>query len=157
RRLETRRRAEGQREISASLLSASPRLSSPSPLLSLPPSPHRVIASSPSRLIAQSPHRPAPSPPVHPPPSYAIHSATDDQTTEGVALTKIDRVLAALRGEPVDRLPFSFWYHFGLQHRPGKVHAEAELDFYRFYQPDFLKVMSDYPYPLPKGLDVVDT
>src|SRR5262249_20993759 len=83
--------------------------------------------------------------------------ASDEQTTEVVALTKIERVLAAIRGDKVDRPPFSFWYHFGLQHRPGKVHAEAEIDFYRFYQPDFLKVMSDYPYPLPDGLQVVTT
>jgi uroporphyrinogen decarboxylase len=57
----------------------------------------------------------------------------------------------------VDRPPFSFWYHFGLQHLPGTRHAETEIDFYRAYDLDFLKVMSDYPYPLPQGLDAVLT
>ena len=72
-------------------------------------------------------------------------------------LDKIERVIAALKGEEVDRPPFSFWYHFGLQHRPGKDHARAEVDFYRAYDLDFLKVMSDYPYPLPPGLEALET
>jgi uroporphyrinogen decarboxylase len=65
--------------------------------------------------------------------------------------------MRALKGEEVDRPPFSFWYHFGLQHMPGRKHAEAEIDFYRAYDLDFLKVMNDYPYPLPCGLDAVET
>lgn len=65
--------------------------------------------------------------------------------------------MSALRGEEVDRPPFSFWYHFGLQHMPGAKHAEAEIDFYRAYDLDFLKVMSDYPYPLPGGLEEIKT
>jgi uroporphyrinogen decarboxylase len=73
------------------------------------------------------------------------------------ALNKIERVKAALLGEEVDRPPFSFWYHFGLQHMPSKRHAEAEIDFYQAYDLDFLKVMSDYPYPLPTGLQAVET
>jgi len=72
-------------------------------------------------------------------------------------LTKIERVTRALKGEVVDRPPFSFWYHFGLQHMPGGKHAEAEIDFYRAYDLDFLKVMNDYPYPLPLGLDALVT
>jgi uroporphyrinogen decarboxylase len=72
-------------------------------------------------------------------------------------LNKIERVTSALRGDEVDRPPFSFWYHFGLQHMAGRKHAEAELDFYRAYDLDFLKVMSDFPYPLPDGLEAVET
>lgn len=40
---------------------------------------------------------------------------------------------------------------------PGRKHAEAEIDFYRAYDLDFLKVMSDYPYPLPRGLEAIET
>jgi uroporphyrinogen decarboxylase len=65
--------------------------------------------------------------------------------------------MQALKGEEVDRPPFSFWYHFGLQHMPGRKHAEAEIDFYRAYDLDFLKVMNDYPYPLPQGLEAVES
>ena len=72
-------------------------------------------------------------------------------------MNKIERVLSALKGKEVDRPPCSFWYHFGLQHMPGRVHAAAEIDFYRAYDLDFLKVMSDYPYPLPRGLESVQT
>jgi uroporphyrinogen decarboxylase len=74
-----------------------------------------------------------------------------------VALKKIDRVTRALKGEEVDRPPFSFWYHFGLQHAPGDKHAEAEVDFFRAYDLDFLKVMNDYPYPLPRGLQAIES
>jgi len=72
-------------------------------------------------------------------------------------MNKIERVTRALKGEEADRPPFSFWYHFGLQHRPGRDHAKAEIDFYRAYDLDFLKVMSDYPYPLPPGLEAIET
>lgn len=72
-------------------------------------------------------------------------------------MNKIERVTNALKGKEVDRPPFGFWYHFGLQHMPGKRHAEAEIDFYRAYDLDFLKVMSDYPYPLPQGIEAIQT
>lgn len=72
-------------------------------------------------------------------------------------MNKIERVTSALTGAEVDRPPFSFWYHFGLQHMPGRKHAEVEIDFYREYDLDFLKVMSDYPYPLPHGLEAIET
>jgi uroporphyrinogen decarboxylase len=71
-------------------------------------------------------------------------------------LNKIERVMSALKGDEVDRPPFSFWYHFGLQHMPGPVHAQAEIDFYRAYDLDFIKVMNDYPYPLPAGVEALD-
>jgi len=72
-------------------------------------------------------------------------------------LNKIERVTRALKGEEVDRPPFSFWYHFGLQHMPGRTYAEAQIDFYRAFDVDFIKVMNDYPYPLPRGLDALET
>jgi uroporphyrinogen decarboxylase len=72
-------------------------------------------------------------------------------------LNKIERVTQALGGKELDRPPFSFWYHFGLQHGPGRKHAEVEIDFYRAYDLDFLKVMNDYPYPLPAGVEAIDS
>lgn len=70
-------------------------------------------------------------------------------------MNKIERVTSALKGEEVDRPPFSFWYHLGLQHMPGHKYAEAQVDFYRAFDVDFVKIMNDYPYPLPRGLDAV--
>ncbi|MFN8007999.1 MAG: uroporphyrinogen decarboxylase family protein [Terriglobia bacterium] len=71
------------------------------------------------------------------------------------SLSKIDRVKAVLQAERVDRPPFSFWHHFGLENQPGEKHAEATLAFYRKFDVDILKVMSDYPYPLPPNLTAI--
>lgn len=66
----------------------------------------------------------------------------------------VDRVLA---GEQVSRPPVSLWYHFGVQHGTGERFAETTLEFFRFYDLDFLKVMNDFYYPPPAGLEVVRT
>lgn len=70
-------------------------------------------------------------------------------------MNKIERVSCSLQGRDADRPPFSVWYHFGLQHMPGRKLAEAHIDFYHAFGPDFLKVMNDYPYPLPRGVDAL--
>jgi len=46
-------------------------------------------------------------------------------------LSSKERVDRALRGEEVDRPPFTFWYHFRLHKFPGERHAAATLDFHR--------------------------
>lgn len=66
-------------------------------------------------------------------------------------LTPRQRVERALRGEDVDRPPFTFWYHFGLEKEPGERHARATLEFHRKFHTDLVKVMSDFPYPRPAG------
>lgn len=66
-------------------------------------------------------------------------------------MTKKERVEATLAGKAVDRPPVSFWYHFGTQHSGGEVIAGLELDFLRYYDLDFLKLMNDYYYPMPEG------
>ncbi len=66
-------------------------------------------------------------------------------------MTSRERVDLALKGEDVDRTPFSFWYHFGLQDKPASYHARATLEFHRKFRTDLVKVMSDYPYPKPEG------
>jgi uroporphyrinogen decarboxylase len=71
-------------------------------------------------------------------------------------MSKLDRVKAVLRGDRVDRLPFTFWHHFGLEKQPGEKHAEATLAFYRKYDLDLIKIMSDFPYPLPNGVEKLE-
>ncbi|MCX7795923.1 MAG: hypothetical protein N2380_05325 [bacterium] len=72
-------------------------------------------------------------------------------------MTKRERVLSAVKGEPVDRIPFSFWYHFRwLDFPSGEPLAKEELNFYKVYDPDFLKVMHDIPYELPEGISIID-
>jgi uroporphyrinogen decarboxylase len=70
---------------------------------------------------------------------------------------KIELVDRVLRGETADRPPLSLWYHFGVQHGKGTQFARLALEYFRFYDFDFLKVMNDYFYPLPEGLDAVQT
>jgi uroporphyrinogen decarboxylase len=72
-------------------------------------------------------------------------------------MNKIERVDRVLSGEEVDYPPISLWYHFGVQHGGGEPFARITLDFFRHYDFDFLKVMNDYYYPIPPGLDAVRT
>ena len=72
-----------------------------------------------------------------------------------MAMTKIERVRAALSGAEVDRPPFSVWYHFGLQHAPAERTAQTHLEFFAAYDLDWLKVMNDYSYPMPRGIETV--
>jgi uroporphyrinogen decarboxylase len=65
------------------------------------------------------------------------------------ALSRKARVDRALQGKDVDRTPFTFWHHFGL--KTPEEHAKATLDFHAKYRTDIVKVMSDFPYPRPKG------
>lgn len=72
-------------------------------------------------------------------------------------MTKIERVRAALAGAPVDHPPFTLWYHFGTQHAEPTRTAQVHLEFFEAYDLDLLKVMNDYDYPMPRGLDVMET
>jgi len=49
------------------------------------------------------------------------------------------------------------WYHFGVQHADGEQFARISLQHFHYYDFDFLKVMNDYYYPVPAGLDTVRT
>jgi len=66
-------------------------------------------------------------------------------------LTSRERVDRALEGREVDRTPFSFWHHFGLQKEPPERFVQATLDFHARFRTDLVKVMSDFPYPHPAG------
>ena len=72
-------------------------------------------------------------------------------------MNKVERVRAILAGQPVDRPPFSVWYHFGNQHASPEKTAQVHLDFFEAYDLDLLKVMNDYDYPMPEGLEGVET
>jgi len=71
-------------------------------------------------------------------------------------MTKIERLRATLSGKPVDRPPFSIWYHFGNQHASPELTAQVHVNFFDYYDLDLLKVMSDYDYPLPEGMEVME-
>jgi len=67
------------------------------------------------------------------------------------AMTSKERVDRVLNGQEADRVPFTHWHHFGLEKFPGDRLAQATLDYHRRFRTDLVKVMSDYPYPRPKG------
>lgn len=71
-------------------------------------------------------------------------------------MNKLERVRAALSGSPLDHPPFTVWYHFGLQHASAERMAQAHLDFFEAYDLDWLKLMNDYSYPMPKGVETLD-
>jgi uroporphyrinogen decarboxylase len=72
-------------------------------------------------------------------------------------MNKVERMRAALAGKPVDRPPFSIWYHFGNQHASPERTAQVHLEFYDYYDLDLLKVMNDYDYPMPAGMDSLES
>lgn len=64
------------------------------------------------------------------------------------AMSKRERVEAALQGTDPDRPPVAFWHHF----RPrgsARALAEATLNFFGRYDLDIYKIMPDLPYPFP--------
>ena len=56
------------------------------------------------------------------------------------SMTKKERIDAALKGDPVDLVPISFWRHFYLQERDAGLLADALLAFQREFEWDFVKV-----------------
>ena len=72
-------------------------------------------------------------------------------------MNKLERVDTVLNDHEPDRPPLSLWYHFGVQHGTGEQFARLCVEYFRYYDFDFLKVMNDYFYPLPSGLDSIRT
>jgi len=72
-----------------------------------------------------------------------------------MSMSKIERVRGAVAGTDVDRPPFSVWYHFGLQHASAERTAEVHLEFFEAYNLDWLKVMNDYSYPMPRAIETL--
>ena len=58
-------------------------------------------------------------------------------------MDKRTRVLAALNGQPVDKVPVGFWFHFLGERSTGEPCVKGHLDYYRHAGVDFMKIMSD--------------
>jgi len=61
-------------------------------------------------------------------------------------MTKRERVAAALAGNDVDRVPMSFWHHFGGNEVGWAPMARAHAQYYEKFDFDFIKIMNDNPY-----------
>jgi uroporphyrinogen decarboxylase len=83
----------------------------------------------------------------------ASRSGSGGQIENGFSfdeMTRTERVMAAVKGEPVDRLPVCFWHHFQPE-GSGRKMAEATLQFFdEEFDLDILKIMPDIPYPFPR-------
>jgi uroporphyrinogen decarboxylase len=65
--------------------------------------------------------------------------------TGAATLTHKERVDRALRGEDVDRPPFTFYLHY--KKPTAQLEAQDHLEFHRRYKTDIVKVMNDFDYP----------
>src|SRR5450759_3790777 len=64
----------------------------------------------------------------------------------GAAMTKRERVLAAVQGDAVDRVPISFWVHNFARENSASSLARESARFLQAYDWDFLKVQSRASY-----------
>lgn len=72
-------------------------------------------------------------------------------------MTKKERFLAAVAGGKVDRPPLTAWVHFQSDHLDSARTADLHAQFIKAYDWDALKVMNDYRYPVPAGVNTLDT
>ena len=74
-------------------------------------------------------------------------------TTQPNAMTASERVHAALKGEPVDRVPLCFWHHFKPEGSGIRL-AQMTMEFFRTkFELDIVKIMPDLPYPDPHAVE----
>jgi uroporphyrinogen decarboxylase len=77
--------------------------------------------------------------------SIALAKPLLGKTTGAAPLTHKERVDRALKGQDLDRPPFTFYHHYK---RPTpQLEAQDHLDFHRTYNTDIVKVMNDFDYP----------
>lgn len=72
-------------------------------------------------------------------------------------MDKMQRFLAAVRGEPVDYSPSVAWCNFATDATNGRVNADRQLAFYDACDWDICKVMNDYRLAPPKGIETIET
>lgn len=61
-------------------------------------------------------------------------------------MNKVERLQNAIKGEEVDTIPYGFWTHFpGIDLDPDRL-AENSYNFYKKYDIDFIKMMSNGMY-----------
>lgn len=61
-------------------------------------------------------------------------------------MTKPERIAAAIKGDPVDRVPYSLWSHLPMIDEDPVQNAEHTYDFYQKYDVDILKTMNNGMY-----------
>ncbi len=72
-------------------------------------------------------------------------------------MNKRQRFEAAVNGGEVDHPPCVVWVHFVTDALPSEEAARRHATWVRTYDWDIAKVMHDYRYPLPAGLETINT
>ncbi|MCC6250414.1 MAG: hypothetical protein IT499_21965 [Rubrivivax sp.] len=72
-----------------------------------------------------------------------------------MTMSKRERFLAAVAGAAVDHPPCTAWIHFGTDHLGGAEHAARHARFVRDNDWDICKVVNDFRYPAPPGLETL--
>jgi uroporphyrinogen decarboxylase len=70
-------------------------------------------------------------------------------------MNKKERFSAAVNGADVDHPPCTAWVHFATDYLPGEEVARRHAAFVRAFDWDICKVMHDYRYPLPEGVETL--
>lgn len=70
-------------------------------------------------------------------------------------MNKRELFQAAVAGEKVDRAPRTCWAHFMTENLGGAEHARRHIMYQDEYDWDILKVVNDFHYPFPKGLETI--
>jgi uroporphyrinogen decarboxylase len=71
-------------------------------------------------------------------------------------MNKRERFFAAVRGGEIDRPPVTAWVHFLSDHLTGEQTAALHRCFLETYDWDVAKVMNDYRYPIPAGVQTLE-
>lgn len=82
--------------------------------------------------------------------SVSASSGGASTTLASSEMTKTERVMAAVDGRAVDRLPVCFWHHFKPEGSGRKLAAATYRFFEQTFDLDILKIMPDIPYPFPR-------
>ncbi len=72
-------------------------------------------------------------------------------------MNRRERFYAAVNGEKLDRVPVTTWMHFVTGYMTGQQSAERHCEFFRHYGFDLAKAVSDYRYPMPDGMNAINT
>lgn len=77
-------------------------------------------------------------------------------------MSRIERMEKLFSGETLDRPPFTMFFHLAHHHfdnmpEPHIFFSDMEIRLFDTYRFDFIKVMNDFPYPMPPGIDIINT
>ncbi|HSW17710.1 MAG TPA: uroporphyrinogen decarboxylase family protein [Ramlibacter sp.] len=77
--------------------------------------------------------------------------------TSQATMTRKQRFFAAVAGQPVDRIPCTGWVHYMTETLGGTEHAMRHIQWIRECDWDICKVVNDFHYPFPEGVESIES